>query len=349
MKYFNKIITENGFKFSEYSNQTILSTSFVVLTKHLLKEEIENKEKIINYLLSSRNSEGYFIDSNYKYHKHPEHNAAYVIPQFTFFALLALDVLGVKTKELSFLNSFNHEILEKELNKSLEKNFWATSNELMFLMYFLTYSLEYLNVDKEEYRSYMDKIFLFLNKNQNTDNGFWGNNITTNSIYAKAYGAAHIYLFYDFFNKEISYSNKIIDSCLKMHSKNGLIQSLEGGACEDYDIIEIYYRCLKQTDYRKEEVFEKLHMMKRTLISDVKRDNSFSYKKYPESKVYKYFDKKILAQKYKYSSWDYMETPVYLSDTWGTFFRHLGLKLVDNMLEGKTEYNSSNLPGWGYI
>ena len=349
MEYFNKIKTENGFKFSEYSNQTILSTSFGVLTKHLLQKEIKNKQEIIQYLLSTRNSEGYFIDPNYKYHKHPEHGSSYVIPQFTFFTLSALDVLGVKNLELSFLNKFNSEKLDEELNKSLEKNFCATSNQLMFLMYFLTYSLKYLNVDKEEYRSYIDKIFHFLNKNQNAGNGFWGNDVTTKSMYAKAYGAAHIYLFYDFYNKEISFSNKIIDSCLKMHSKNGLIQSLEGGACEDYDIIEIYHRCLKQTDYRKEEVFEKLYMMKKTLMSDEKRDNSFSYKKYPKSKIHKYFDKKVITNKYKYSSWDYMETPVYLSDIWGTFFRHLSLKLVDNILEGKTNYNSSTIPSWGYI
>lgn len=349
MKYLNKVKTENGFKFSEYSNQTILSTSFGVLTKNLLEEEVENKQEIIQYLLNTKKNEDYFIDPNYKYHKHPDHNADYVIPQFTFFTLSALDVLGVKVDDLSFLKSFNEKSLEKELNGSLEKNFWATSNQLMFLMYFLIYSIEYLNIDKVVYRSYIDKIFNFLNKNQNKENGFWGNDITTQGIYAKAYGSAHIYLFYDFYKREIPNTKKIIDNCLKMHSKNGLIQTIEGGACEDYDIIEIYFRCLKQTDYRKDEVFEKLYKMKRTLLKDKKRDGSFSYKTYSGSTIQKLLDNNIKTQKYKYSSWDYMETPVYLSDTWGTFFRHLSLKLIDNMLVGKLNYKSSNLPSWGYI
>lgn len=349
MRYFNKIKTENGFKFSQYSNQTILSTSFVVLTKNLLRENIENKNKIIEYLLSTRNSEGYFIDANYKYHKHPEHNSSYVIPQFSFFTLLALDVLGVKNLELPFLNNLNTKYVDNELENSLKKNFWATSNQLMFFMYFITYSIANLDVDKEEYKSYMERIFQFLNANQNIENGFWGDNITTESNYAKAYGAAHIYLFYDYYNKEIPYSSKIIDHCLKMHTTNGLIQTSEGGACEDYDIIEIYLRCLKQTDYRKDEVFEKLHLMKQTLLNDKKRDGSFSYRMYPKGKIHKFFDKNLDKQKYKYSSWDYMETPMYLADCWGTFFRHLGIKIIDNMLEDKNDFNSSSLPGWGYI
>lgn len=347
MKYFNKIKTNNGFKFSQYSSQNILSTSFVVLTKHLLKEEIGNKQKIIQYLLSTRNSEGYFIDPNYKYHEHPEHNPSYVIPQFTFFALSALDVLGVKDLELPFLDDLNGEKLHSELDKSLEKNFWATSNQLMFLMYFITYKIKYL--EAVGYQEYFDIIFQFLNKNQNIENGFWGNDLTTKSIYAKAYGAAHIYLFYDFYKMEIPFTNKIIDNCLKMHSKNGLIQTIEGGACEDYDIIEIYFRCLKQTDYRREEILDQLRLMKKIFLKDKKWDDSFSYKTYPKNNIYKVFDSNIKTQKYKYSSWDYMETPVYLSDAWGTFFRHLSLKLIDNMLEGKTDYNSGLLPSWGYI
>jgi hypothetical protein len=347
MKYLNKIKTDNGFKFSQYSNQTILSTSFGVLTKHLLQEEIENKEKITQYLLSTRNSEGYFIDPNYKYHEHPEHNSSYVIPQFTFFTLSALDVLGVKNLELLFLKEFNSEKLQEELHKSLEKNFWATSNQLMFLMYFLTYKTKYL--EAAGCQEYIEIIFQFLNKNQNIENGFWGNELTTNSIYAKAYGAAHIYLFYDYYKKEIPFTDKIIDNCLKMHSKNGLIQTLEGGACEDYDIIEIYFRCLKQTDYRREEILDQLHLMKKILLRDKKGDNSFSYKTYSKNKIYKVFDNNVKTQKYKYSSWDYMETPYYLSDAWGTFFRHLSLKLINNILEGKTDYNSAILPSWGYI
>ncbi len=349
MKYYDKIKTKNGYKFSQFSNQTILSTSFVVLTKHLLKEEIENKKEIINYLLSARNKEGYFIDKNYEYHAHPEHNSSYVIPQFTFFTLLALDVLGVKEVELPFLDSFDFENLNIELNKSLEKNFWATSNKLMFLMYFITYKLEYGDGNRAKLQKFKDEIFKFLNKHQNAENGFWGDDKTTKSIFAKAYGAAHIYLFYDFYNKEIQYSNKIIDNCLKMHSKNGLIQSVEGGACEDYDIIEIYYRCLKQTDYRKEEIFSKLRLMKKALQKDMKKDGSFAYRTYPNNKVYRLFDGKVKSKKYKYSSWDYMETPIYYSDAWGTFFRHLGLKMIDKMIDGKLDYNSANLPGWGFI
>lgn len=347
MEYFKKIKSENGFKFSEYSNQTILSTSFVILTKHLLQEEIENKKEITQYLLNSRNTDGYFIDPNYKYHKHPEHDSEYVIPQFTFFSLSALDVLGVKNLELPFLKEFNQEKLLEELKKSLEKNFWATSNQLMFLMYFITYKLKYLKA--AGCQEYIDLIFKFLNKNQNRENGFWGNDMTTKSIYAKAYGAAHIYLFYDFYKKEIPYTEQIIDNCLEMHSKNGLIQTLEGGACEDYDIIEIYFRCLKQTDYRREEILNKLFNMKKILLKDKKRDNSFSYKRYSKKAIQRIFDINLKTEKYRYSSWDYMETPYYLSDSWGTFFRHLSLKLIDNMLEGDTEYNSATLPSWGYI
>lgn len=349
MNYYDKIKTLNGYKFSQYSNQTILSTSFVVLTKHLLQEEVENKEEVIRYLLSTQNDEGFFVDLNYKYHEHPEHNPSYVLPQFTFFSLLALDILGEKKVKLSFMESLDINELDLILNKSLEKNFWATSNQLMFLMYFITYSLKYLDIDKDKYHSYIEHIFRFLNKNQNIENGFWGCDKTTESIYAKAYGGAHIYLFYDYFNKEIPNVHKIIDNCLLMHSSNGLIQTVEGGACEDYDIIEIYYRCLKQTDHRKSEIIVNLMKMKRTLLKDMKADKSFSYKVCSKNNFYKFFNSNLKKQTYKYSSWDYMETPIYYSDTWGTFFRYLGLKMIDNIIDGDNNFNSASLPGWGYI
>ena len=132
------------------------------------QKEVENKLEIIEYLLSTRNSEGYFIDPNYKYHKHAEHDSNYVIPQFTFFTLSALDALGVKNIELPFLKELNDEKLQEELNKSLEKNFWATSNQLMFLMYFITYAIKYYKTPADG-NEYMNTIFRFLNLNQNKE------------------------------------------------------------------------------------------------------------------------------------------------------------------------------------
>ncbi|MFZ6664547.1 hypothetical protein [Peijinzhouia sedimentorum] len=347
-KYLSSIATNSGFKFSKYSNQTILSTSFAISTSHLEKIELTNKETYGSYLLANRTEEGYFTDENYGYHKHIYHGPDYVLPQFSFFSLTALDILGFRAKDLFFVQELSEDSLLGLLESSMLQNFWATSNQVMFQLYFLAYELKYnLEANKELILRKIDLVFEFLNRKQNKNDGYWGNDKITPSMYHKAYGAAHIYLFYDYFGKEIPLIEKVIDSTLKLHKSNGLIETLEGGACEDYDIIEIYLRCLKQSDYRKDEIFQRLIQMKSTIEASQNKDRGFSYR-LKKSNWRDVFRKKDMSS-YKYSSWDYMETPLFESDIWATFFRCLSIKTIEHIVFNKNNFNSINLPGWGYI
>src|SRR5690606_18587017 len=105
----------------------------------------ERSEDIIPSLLKLRNKEGYFVDKNFD----PEdssvyHKPDYVINQFTYFTLVALDILGFHFENLEFLSPFYNEIFLYEWFESLNwGKFWYESNKIMFLLYFLTYAKHY--------------------------------------------------------------------------------------------------------------------------------------------------------------------------------------------------------------
>jgi len=351
IKYLNSLyVKETGsFLFSKYSNDTILSTDFTVMLCNLLKIDVDsyyNSEKIKDYLLQTMNVDGLFIDRKFDSSIERYHKNDYIQLQFTYFTLIALDILGVRFQELTFMKPFlKEESLEEWFQQLNWGNFWYESNKIMFIMYFLAYLMKYGDNELQTKANEMIQVcFRILDQKQDKNTGYWGTDLNNNNLQDGCFGSSHIYLFYDYFKKEIQYPNKIVDSTILLHSTNGLINRVEGGACEDYDAIEIYYRILKQTSYRNDEIHAKIRLMKDTLDKAQNRDGGYSYRLYAGKSLFK--DKKT---KYKYSSWDMMETPIYHSDIWGTFFRMLTIKMVEDILSNKKDYNSYNLPGWGYF
>ena len=103
---------EGSFRFSRFSESTILSTDFAVSTLHLLNDKeflSQHKEAIINFLMQSAKENNLFVDKEFsssdlvgKIHKED-----YITYQFTFFSLIALDILGKKFDTLSFFFRFS--------------------------------------------------------------------------------------------------------------------------------------------------------------------------------------------------------------------------------------------------
>jgi hypothetical protein len=348
---------EGSFRFSRFSESTILSTDFAVSTLNLLGEDAaiqSKKDKAIDYLKKSIGEDLLIVDRKFDLHDTPGiHKEDYITFQSTYFTLIAADILGMQFNELPFFEKFlDKDNLVKWFTELDWGKFWYESNKIMFVMYFFSYIIKFGREDKKiKAKDQIELCFEILNGRQDKNTGYWGTEFNNNDLYDGAYGAAHIFLFYDYFGKEIRYKEKIIDSTLKLHFGNGL-SGREGGACEDYDLIEIYLRTLKQTGYRKDEIIFNLKKMRGIMINFQHKDGGFPYKFYKaKSIIHRIFGKAPRDIKYKYSSWNKMETLVYESDLWGTYFRVLSLTVLDLLIDDKDNYNynSYHLPGWGYL
>ncbi len=343
---------DNGYRFSMQSESTLLSTDFAVMCRFLMGQNLEADQEshgLIDAILRHKEADGRFIDNTFDISIERRHKPDYTINQFTFFTLTSLDHLGVRFNKLPFME----ELLPVgKISCWLESLNWATfwyeSNKIMFVMFFCAYLIEYGEGSlPERAQDCIDEIFKALDKRQDRETGFWGTDLNNRDLLDGACGAAHIYLFYDYFDREIKYPEKIIDSTICQHAGNGLMINREGGACEDYDAVEIYLRLMRQTEYRKTDINEVLSRMKKTIERGQMSDGGFPYK-IAEKKFGLFREKK--SQMYEYSSWERMRTDMYKSDSWGTFFRVLTLAAIDVVAgTDSPSCRGYRLPGWGYL
>jgi hypothetical protein len=346
---------DGSYKFSKSSESSLLSSSFGVMTDFLIRGKMglrDSREDLIRYIADG-------IDLSKNRISDPllspqalvgNHKIDYLEGQITYFSLVALDVLGYHDSDINFSKIYfqDQNQLEKWFNSLDLSRFWYESNKIMFVLYFLFYKCYY---GSEKSNVSKDSIYLLielLNRAQDKNTGFWGTNLNGNNLYDGCFGTAHLLLFYDYLDIEIPFIKKIIDNTIRLHNSNGLMRRKNGGACEDYDAIEIYLRCLNQTDYRKSEISSIILKMRDVINNSQNSDGGFSYK-IEESKINNLIKSRIFPQYYLYSGWKLMETATYKSDMWATWFRTLSIKVIDYLLEGETDFNSYWLPAWGYI
>ena len=353
LEYLNKLFDEinYGFKFFENGNSTILSTSFGVQLNFLLKNLTKYPICKISTVLKRQqnNKSGLFVDNNFDMKQIVRFEEEYILWQFTYFVTIALDMLGEKPQySYYFLDDLkNIKSLEKWFEKQDFRNFWYTSNKIMFLLYFLTYEKERLNIDNHEL---VTCLFDLIDSNQDADTGFWG---TSNgaSLENGMYGAAHIYLYYDFYGQEINYKDKIVNNVIKLQNSYGLFGSKFGGACEDYNAIEILSILIKHYDYKHDIIKKAINKIYNTILINQNKDGGFSYS-IDNRSLYERLKDKISGKEYwySYSGWDKMRSKNFKPDLWGTYFRILTIAKIEKILE-KCKYNRYkfySLPGWGF-
>ena len=344
---------EGSFRFSKNANTTILSSSFALSTLYLLEGGAIAEEYIDSktYLRTQRTEKGYFLDKNFIAEDTTgSHKQEYILSQFTYFTMIALDMLGDSVPGLPFVDEKygNQAKLEEWIRAQDFSRFWYSSNELMFVLYFLSYILKYSQKNhKDEAEQQLQLFFSILNSKQDPETGYWGTDLNNGNLLDGCYGSAHIYLFYDYYKREIPYVKQIIVNTLTLHAENGLLGNKYGGACEDYDAIDIYLRCMKQTDYRKGDVVNMLEKMRKVIGESQHRNGGFPYR-ISQNSIRRSF-KIAMKRSYMYSGWTKMETIAYEPDLWATWFRSLSLKVIDYMIDEKDEFYSYHLPAWGYI
>jgi len=353
LEYSKKLFdnTNYGFKFFNNGNLTILSTSFGVQLNFLLNN-LSNYpiDKIYITLKKQQDSKtGLFIDNNFDIKQTVGFEEEYILWQFTYFTTIALDMLGEKPQySFNFLSDLkNKKSLEKWLKKQDFRNFWYTSNKIMFLFYFLTYEQERLNIDNS---GLIDYLFDFLDSKQDANTGFWG---TQNgaSLENGMFGASHIYLYYDFHGRKINYKDKIVNNVIKLQNSYGLFGSKLGGACEDYDAIEILSVLTKHSNYKYKVINNVVSKTYNMIQKNQNKDGGFSYN-IDNRSILKRLKDKITGKEhyYNYSGWDKMRGKCFESDLWGTYFRVLTIAKIERMLDisRSNEYKFYSLPGWGY-
>jgi hypothetical protein len=341
----------SGFRFFRSGNSTILSTSFGVQLNFLLGNLANYPtDKISTALKEQQDAKtGLFIDSHFDMKDVVGFEEEYILWQFSYFATIALDMLSeAPVYPFNFLISLkDKEALEKWLNKQDFKKFWRTSNKLMFLLYFLTYEQERLGTNNSKLT---DLLFSFLDAKQDAKTGFWG--IQSGATLENGmFGAAHIYLYYDFYNREINYKERIINNVIRLQNTYGLFGSNFGGACEDYDAVEILSVLIKHCDYKRDFVKTSVGKTYEMILKHQNRDGGFPYSIDTRSFRRKLKDTvKKRPYVYKYSGWQKMKSSLFESDLWGTYFRVLTIVKIERMLGiiSRNKYNFYSLPGWGY-
>ncbi|GAG69374.1 unnamed protein product [marine sediment metagenome] len=157
-------------------------------------------------------------------------------------------------------------------------------------------------------------------------------------------------MYYEYYRKEIKYKQKIIDTTLTFVKKNGLWGTIIGGACEDYDGIEILLRLARETEYRKDDIKRLVQKTKKTILRN-ELEGSFPYRFFKESIKLRWFTPKSKLEKivYAYSGLNFISTPLYFPDIWATYFRILTIKRIDIYLQGINNISMYTLPAWGYF
>lgn len=339
---------QRRYRFASNRPGTLLSSCFALMTLALLDESSPRADPALERIASEQRDDGTFDDASF----HPEdtrgsHSEGYIRWQFSFFALTTLDLHGRQARRLAFMEPYLEErALERWLGERRWNRFWYASNEIMFMLYFLSYLWRRQGVDAAQRTAL--RVLDVLDARQDPRTGFWG---TDEKLTHRMYGAAHLYMAYDFFERPIKYAERIIDSTLGLQQENGLYGQRYGGACEDYDGVEVLAKVSSATTHRAADVRQALRRTGETIRSQQASDGGFAYRLLPE--VFRGFHQLRLKlrgdHEYVYSGWEGMRVEVWQPDTWGTLFRCLALLVIDDTTrESEPATRFYDLPAWGY-
>lgn len=346
---------EGGFRFCENGRTTLLSSCFAVQLCYLLnRQDFLDRRMLAERIVAQQKIDGTFVDPGFSRSQLiGRQSDEYLRWQFTFFALAALDMLEVRPAHGNgFLGDFQDpDFTEAWLLRQDFDDFWYGSNIIMFLLFFLAYERE---KGSTNYNESLARIFACLDRLQDGTTGFWGKRVQVDPANGM-YGAAHIYLFYEYFERPIGIVPKIVESTLKLQHSNGLYGGCEGGACEDYDGVEILVRTKAGASASAgEEIKDSLRKTYAMLLRRQHPSGGFSYRIAsiaPGMVLRRIVDKVSGRLVYRFSGWEKMACNPYVPDIWATYFRFLTIAQIETTLDltRSYDYQSSRLPSWGYL
>lgn len=344
-----------GFRFTPQGDVSLFSTCFGVQLCYLINRlDLIDGTNTGAYIRDQQQATGEFLDHQFDVHDlQGRQTEKYLKWQFTFFSLTALDMLGqTPDNDLIFIDDYlTEETVERWMSEIDFKDFWYGSNEIMFLLFFLSYAMKYNRKQEKSLKS-INYILSCLDSKQRKEDGFWGEG-GTGDLANRMFGAAHIYLFYQFFNKTPRYVPAIVDKTISLQFANGLYDSYLGGACEDYDGVEILGRMMGWGGDR-ERIWRSMEKSYFTIINGQNVNGGFPYRisSIKPGVILRRLKEKIKGEEtYRYSGWNKMESNSYSPDLWATYFRILSIANIEiaGSLPLHFSYVSYDLPAWGYL
>jgi len=359
---------ERGFAFTIGGNRTLLSDCFGMLAAELfggIDSDRSWYEKLAQSIASHQAEDGFFRDPQFKLEDlKGSHDATYLLWQQTYFALHALDVVGVRPPHrLAFLDAFQEDTAAIAwLRERDYVDFWYGSNEIMWLMSFL--AQEGIEGDSRMLRV-MDAMLDELDATQDPKTGYWGTDRGATLFNGMA-GAFHIYYFYFWRKRPINHVQAIIDNTLALQHRDGLFHANGGGGtCHDLDAVDILVKFSMLSDHRAQDVASALDRAWHGLPGTQNPDGAFCERRWRPRRSWKRrlgeavgLDRllgrpnPICTPLYRYSGWDKMSCPVTTSNIWAMWFRPLALTLIQTRYPDRygpaPAWTFRRLPGLGW-
>lgn len=266
-------------------NVTLYSSCFALMIYHYLNLlggfDKDYLNEWGNYILSYQDEkQGYFLGPEItegrllsKVHTKEHlalHSTAHVLP--------ALKILGNRPRyPLRFAEKYLDEVfLERWLGQRNWTEPWLEGNNLLFVGQFLTHFYE--EEDRQEARSTIINMLDWLEKQVDPNTGLWGTNTSSNK-HAAVYGGYHQLLLYYYWDRDVKYKERLIDTVLSIqHIDGGFSRSWGGGSCEDVDAVDILVNMSKRTSYRRKDIISALRKARVAILRRMTREGGFVYR-----------------------------------------------------------------------
>ena len=274
-----------GYRFSKNCfKPTCYNLIFVLLIKHLLNIRDDTINEEIKLLLKYQEKDGYFRDKNINSKYTNSNLGGWGWEHLTLHAIMVLSLYDVKSNfEIPiFYNIKNSEDLKRWLGEmDTELQAVEAGNRIQNFITSIQYKRDFESfVDTN---SYINQIYDFLNKHQNSVNGLFGKEYDSNKdLMHGIIGAYHLWLLYFYDEKEIRNIDKIIDSLItNQNLSGGFGIYLNSSACEDIDTVDPLVRFYFQNKDKKQEVkiIKCLDRFLPSLIKNFNDDGSWVFRR----------------------------------------------------------------------
>ncbi|MBN2853719.1 MAG: hypothetical protein JXQ23_13365 [Clostridia bacterium] len=256
---------------------TIWSSAYVALTRSLIGEleyiSQEDRSEWLSYLENSQDPEtGLFLEPTMtkesmtskihtaqlaKWHGSTFVNGAiHVLGGDLKYPVSDINFLKEKGKMTAYLDSLPWE------DPWLAGNYTYDIGCLLGFDYRVTEDIHNLDA--------MDEFFLWHNKYQKNDTGFW-NPTEKGSLAQELYGGYHSLMVYWMFDKEVLLPDKMIKSALNVYQQNGS----STGCCQDMDIFDTAISLYRQYGMMDYEIRKAAEDILPSLLDKLNPDGGF--------------------------------------------------------------------------
>lgn len=359
------------------SSGTLLGTSFACFLAHLIgrTDDFPGRASVARELVSLPvDADGWVLNPELekgRFIRADRHDHGYLRAQETFFVRSALRSLGLRpVVPIPWAKRIADEGGVSAFLGGLDwSNPWLVSNWDMFLGTFL---LEWVNEDPKSaapargVRSYFD----WHDKRMNPETGFWGDHADLLNAMA---GGFHVILHYDYAGWNYPGTDKAVRTALGLVWRDGLfVYAGGGGACEDYDGVDILVRLGKKSSVEEGLIKAAVARAVRRILSGGKADGGFPWRLQPSpmalaqsvgsacavrdwavSFAYRLKYRSHYRCVHHYSSFSRYPFQIGESDLWSTWFRLLTVALAakqyPELFVKPCGWALPSWPGLGYL